>query len=59
MGLEEIYTYSVGQNRRKIDDSVPDMKERVQIIDSGKLGLDFNGNSGSLTIVDGTEMEAC
>ena len=41
---------------RKIDDSVPDMKERVQIIDSGKLGLDFNGNSGSLTIVDGTEM---
>ncbi len=41
---------------RKIDDSVPDMKDRVHIIDSGKLGLDFNGNSGSLTIVDGTEM---
>ena len=41
---------------RRVDDSVPDMKDRVQILDSIALGLDFNGATGSLTLVDGVEV---
>jgi electron transfer flavoprotein alpha subunit len=41
---------------RKIDDSIPQMKDKIQHIDANKLGLDINGLTASLTVVSGTEV---
>ncbi|MCL4346201.1 MAG: FAD-binding protein [Candidatus Thermoplasmatota archaeon] len=55
-GLPLLISVSEKINRaRKVDESAPDMTDRIVNIDSRTLNLDFDGSKGSLTVVEGTE----